>query len=387
MEVHGADWHDWPAGLRHPGLPEVAAFRKGHGEAVERHRWLQWLLDEQLATAQASARRAGMAVGVMHDLAVGVHHAGADAWVLQDTFAEGIHVGAPPDEFNQVGQDWSQPPWRPDRLVETAYAPYRELIAALLRHGGALRIDHIIGLFRLWWVPEGASPDQGTYVRYDHEALVGILALEAHRAGALVVGEDLGNVEPSARAYLAERGILGTSLLWFERDAAGRPLPAQKWRECSLASVTTHDLPPTAGYLAGEHVEVRDRLGLLTRPVVEERAADEADRAAWLDVLRDEGVLAVGAGTEETVTALYRYLTRTPARLLAVALTDLVGDRRTQNQPGTTDEYPNWRVPLSGPDGRPVLLEDVMAAHRPADLAAMLTANLAPASADPPTSP
>ncbi|MDX6307221.1 MAG: 4-alpha-glucanotransferase [Nocardioidaceae bacterium] len=387
VEGYGADWHHWPAGLRHPDLPEVTAFRNGHGEAVERHRWLQWLLDEQLASAQTSARQAGMAVGVMHDLAVGVHHAGADAWTLQDTFAEGIHVGAPPDEFNQVGQDWSQPPWRPDRLVENAYTPYRELIRALLRHAGALRIDHIIGLFRLWWVPQGASPDQGTYVRYDHEALVGILALEAHRAGALVVGEDLGNVEPSARAYLAERGILGTSLLWFERDADGHPLPAQKWRECSLASVTTHDLPPTAGYLAGEHVELRDRLGLLTRPVEDERAADEADRAAWLNELRDEGVLADDAGTEDTVTALYRYLTRTPARLLAVALTDVVGDRRIQNQPGTTDEYPNWRVPLSGPDGRPVLLEEVMAARRPAELAAMLTSHLQPASAEPRTSP
>ncbi len=310
-----------------------------------------------------------MALGIMHDLAVGVHPRGADAWSMQDTLARGINVGAPPDAFNQLGQDWSQPPWQPNRLAELAYAPYRDLIARLLRHAGALRIDHIIGLFRLWWIPAGTTADRGTYVHFDHEALIGILALEGHRAGAVVVGEDLGNVEPAAREYLKERGIVGTSLLWFERDDAGHPLPASRWREYSLASVTTHDLPPTAGYLSGDHVELRDALGLLTRSVDEERAADESDRDAWLTVLRDQGELPVGATVEETVTALYRYLTLTPARLVCIALTDAVGDRRTQNQPGTTDEYPNWRVPLSGPDSVPLLLEDVRASTRARALA------------------
>jgi 4-alpha-glucanotransferase len=304
----------------------------------------------------------------MHDLAVGVHPGGADAWRLRPVYATGIRVGAPPDAFNQLGQDWQQPPWRPDRLAELAYAPFRDLIANVLRHAGGVRIDHIIGLFRLWWVPEGRTPAEGTYVRYDHEAMIGVLALEALRAGAVVVGEDLGVVEPSAREYLLERGILGTSILWFERDGDGNPLPAEKWRELCLASVTTHDLPPSAGYLAGEHVKLRDKLGLLTRPVEEEAAADEAERGTWLDELRRRGLLGDDPSVEETIAALHEYLTLSPARLLNVALTDAVGDRRTQNQPGTLDEYPNWRIPLSGPNEKPVLLEDVLRSERSAAL-------------------
>ena len=148
---------------------------------------------------------------------------------------------------------------RPAR--ELGYEPFRALVNAVFRHAGGVRIDHIIGLFRLWWIPNGAPPTEGTYVRYDHEAMIGIVALEAHRAGAVVVGEDLGTVEPWVRDYLPERGLFGTSILWFEldRDGDGGPLPAaERWREYCLSSVTTHDLPPTAGYLAGEHVRLRD---------------------------------------------------------------------------------------------------------------------------------
>ena len=233
------------------------------------------------------------------------------------------------------------------------------MVSTILRHAGGIRVDHVIGLFRLWWIPDRRLATEGTYVRYDHEALVGILALEAHRAGAVVVGEDLGTVEPWVRVYLRERGILGTSILWFEfdyeSDRAGdaAPLAPERWREYCLASVTTHDLPPTAGYLAGDHVRLRDELGVLTRSLAEELAADEAERQAWLDNSAALAALADEAGEEETVQALHRYLTWTPCRLLGVALTDAVGDRRVQNQPGTIDEYPNWRVPLSGPDGRP----------------------------------
>jgi 4-alpha-glucanotransferase len=371
---HGTDWTAWPEPLRHPGSPAVAAFAAEHAEEVDFHRWLQWVLDEQLDVTQAAARRAGMPLGVLHDLAVGVHPRGADAWAMQDTLVHGVHVGAPPDAFNQVGQDWSQPPWSPDRLAEQAYGPYRQLIATIVRHAGGVRVDHIIGLFRLWWIPAGSPPTGGTYVRYDHEAMVGILALEAYRAGALVVGEDLGVVEPSARAYLRERGILGTSILWFEYeyDGDGRPLRPELWREYCLASVTTHDLPPTAGYLAGDHIRLRDQLGLLTRPVAEELAADATHRDAWLAELRRRGALPPDADEEQTVAALHRYLTWTPARLIGVALPDAVGDRRTQNQPGTVDEYPNWRVPLSGPDGRPMPLEEVLRSERAARLAATL---------------
>lgn len=374
--VHGPDWSQWPEGLRHPHSPEVTTFAAGHGDEVDFHRWLQWCLDEQLSAAQTAATDAGMALGIVHDLAVGVHPRGADAWSLQDSYARGVSVGAPPDAFNQAGQDWAQPPWRPDRLAELGYAPFRDLVATVLRHAGGVRVDHIIGLFRLWWVPAGHLPTQGTYVRYDHQAMIGILALEAQRAGALVVGEDLGTVEPWVRDFLSERGILGTSILWFEfeygagPDGGDRPLRPEWWREYCLASVTTHDLPPTAGYLVGEHVRLRHRLGLLTRTLEEELAADSAEREAWLSELRERGAIPADGevSVEDLVVGLHRYLTWTPSRLLCVSLTDAVGDPRTQNQPGTIDEYPNWRVPLSGPDGESIRLEDVLTSRRAARL-------------------
>lgn len=379
-EAHGPDWHEWPEALDHPESPAVADFAVKHADAVDFHRWLQWQLDDQLATAQSAAQRSGMELGIMHDLAVGVDPNGADAWALQDVLALGVTAGAPPDEFNQLGQDWSQPPWRPDQLVEQGYQPFRAMVNAVLRHAGGVRVDHIIGLFRLWWIPKGSLPTEGTYVRYDHEAMIGILALEAHRAAAVVVGEDLGTVEPWVRDYLSERGLLGTSILWFEldRDGGGGPLQAQRWREQCLSSVTTHDLPPTAGYLAGEHVRLRQQLGLLTRPVDEELADDRAEQAAWVDELRRVGLLGEKPGVDETVLALYRYLGRTPSRLLCLSLADAVGEMRTQNQPGTTDEYPNWRVPLGGPDGRRLLLEDVFTDPRASALCEALRAAVYP---------
>lgn len=378
-ETYGADWRRWPEPFAHPAGAGIAEFVDTHREAVDFHRWLQWQLDEQLAAAQTRATAAGMPLGLMHDLAVGVHPSGADAWALQEVLAPGMTAGAPPDEFNQRGQDWSQPPWRPDRLAEHEYQPFRALLRSALRHAGGVRIDHIIGLFRLWWIPEGMSPAEGTYLRYNHEVMVGIVALEAHRAGAVIVGEDLGTVEPWVRDYLHERGLLGTSVLWFELDRAGGggPLPADRWRSDCLSSVTTHDLPPTAGYLAGDHVRLRAKLGLLMRPVDAELEADRAERHAWIAELRRVGLLDGGdisaePDPEAVTLALYGYLGRTPSRLLGVALTDAVGDRRTQNQPGTVDEYPNWRVPLSGPDGRELLLEDVFADRRAAALAEVL---------------
>ncbi len=368
-ERFGLPTRVWPAHARDHRSPGVEELRRELADRVRFHMWLQWCLDEQARHAQEVAVRAGMPIGVIHDLAVGVHPDGADAWALSHVLAHGVSVGAPPDAFNQQGQDWSQPPWRPDRLAELGYAPYRDMLRTVLRHSGALRVDHIIGLFRLWWVPDGGTADAGTYVRYDHEALVGILALEAQRAGAFVVGEDLGTVEPWARDYLRERGILGTSILWFEKDGAGRPLRPESWRELCLATVTTHDLPPTSGYLAGEHIELRDRLGLLTRPLTEEVAVDEAERNAVLDQMRGLGLLGANAGERDRVEALHRFLTWTPAKLIGVALADAVGDRRTMNQPGTCDEYPNWRLPLADGVGRPVLLEELMQSGRVASLA------------------
>jgi 4-alpha-glucanotransferase len=378
-ERHGPDWHTWPAAFANPAVPAVAEFAVTHADAVDFHRWLQWQLDDQLAAAQSTAVRAGMELGIMHDLAVGVDPNGADAWAMQDVLALGVTAGAPPDEFNQLGQDWSQPPWRPDQLVDQGYEPFRAMVNAILRHASGIRVDHIIGLFRLWWIPKGAQPNEGTYVRYDHEAMIGILALEAHRAEAVVVGEDLGTVEPWVRDYLARRGLLGTSILWFELDRdGGGPLQAQRWREYCLSSVTTHDLPPTAGYLAGEHVRLRAELGLLTRPVEEELADDRNDQAAWVDELRRVGLLGEKPCVDETVLALYRYLGRTPSRLLGLSLADAVGEMRTQNQPGTSDEYPNWRIPLGGPDGRRLVLEDVFSDPRANALCEALQAAVNP---------
>ncbi len=366
-EVHGPDWHTWPAPLRDPSSPESARARRELMARVDFHCRLAWLTEDQLATAQRSAREAGMDIGLVHDLAVGVHPAGADAWAQQDHFAPHMSVGAPPDAFNARGQDWGLPPWRPDRLAASGYAPYRDLVRGLLRHAGALRIDHVMGLFRLWWVPEGRDPTEGTYVHYDAEAMLAVLALEAHRADALVIGEDLGTVEPGVRETLREHGVLGTSVLWFERDWAGtgRPLPAAEWRADCVATVTTHDLPPTAARLTGEHVRLRHDLGLLTRPLAEEEAEAAADVREWLGLLSRLGMLPGGMGSEEDeVRALHRFLLATPARMLGIWLPDAVGDRRPQNLPGTWDQYPNWRLPIADATGRPVTLEDLAASPR-----------------------
>jgi 4-alpha-glucanotransferase len=367
-------WPQWPTALQDPRSTAVAAERRRLADDVEVHLRAQWWLDEQLAAAQRAALGAGMSVGVVHDLAVGVHPEGFDTWAFGGILARGVSVGAPPDAFNQVGQGWSQPPWRPDALAEAGYAPYRDMLRAVLRHAGGVRVDHVLGLFRLWWVPQGASPADGTYVRYDHQALVGILALEAHRAGALIVGEDLGTVEPWVRDVLRDRGVLGTSVLWFERGSDGEPLPPELWRRLCLATVTTHDLPPTTGYLRGEHVRIRSELGLLVRDEADERAAAQAEHDAWERALRSRGLLRVGADERETIEALHRYVAATPARLLGVALTDAVGDVRAQNQPGTSTEYPNWRVPLADGDGAPVLLEDVVCSDRVRSLARAVSA-------------
>jgi 4-alpha-glucanotransferase len=366
-DVHGGVPAAWPADLGHPANPAVAAFREEQADLVDLHMWLQWLVDQQMAATQQAARDAGMAIGVMHDLAVGVHPDGSDAWALQDVLAPGVGVGAPPDMYNQLGQNWHQPPWRPDALAEAAFVPYRDMLRTVLGHAGGLRIDHVLGLFRLWWVPEGFPAFAGTFVRFDYDAMLSILMLEAHRAGAIVVGEDLGTVEPWVQEVLAERGILGTSILWFETVDGGAIRDPFGWRRDVLASVTVHDLPPTAGYLRDEHVRIRAELGLLTTSAEDERAHADRERQAWAAVLRRHGWLGwdvsldTDEGLEAFTVALHRAVAQSPARLIGVSLPDLVGDRRAQNQPGTDQEYPNWRVPITDGTGRPVLLEELMA--------------------------
>ena len=261
--------------------------------------------------------------------------------------------------YNQLGQNWSQPPWNPVHLAASAYRPLRDMVRTVLRHAGALRVDHIIGLFRLWWIPEGMGAHEGAYVRYDYEAMIGVVLLEAHRAGAVMIGEDLGTVEPWVRDYLAARGVLGTAVLWFEKQEDGWPKQPGGYRRLSLATVTTHDLPPTAGYLADEHVALRERLGLLTDPIAQVRAEARIERDRMLARLREHGLLDANPSEREIVEALHRYIARTPAALVGVALVDGVGERRTQNQPGTDQEYPNWKQPLADGSGEVVLVEDL----------------------------
>jgi 4-alpha-glucanotransferase len=379
-EVHGPDWRSWPAALADPGSAGVAALRETLAGRIDFHAWLQWLTAEQFAAAQRAARRAGMGIGVIPDLAVGAHPGGADAWARQDVIVPGITVGAPPDEFNQLGQNWTLPPWHPGRLAAQAGRPLAELIAACARNAGGLRVDHVMGLARLWWIPAGMPPVEGTYVRYDHELMGGMLAAEVARAGALAIGEDLGTVEPWLRKYLAERRVLGTSMLWFERRADGSPRRPGSWRRGCLATVGTHDMPPAAAFLTGEQVTIRSELGLLTRPEAQERTAAQTELAGWLEMLSDEGLLSLPGrpSAADFTTALYAHLTRTPAVLIGVSLADAAGERRPQNMPGTVDEYPNWRIPLSDAAGESLLLEDLPGHEGVRAVAAAVAAGLRP---------
>ena len=361
-ERYGPDSRNWPATIARPDqAADVVAGDPQLAQAAEFHAWLQWQADQQLAAAQHAATAAGMAHGIIHDLAVGVHPGGADAWALPGLLVQDFSVGAPPDGFNQLGQDWTQPPWNPRLLAADHYAPMAELFAASVRHGGGLRVDHVMGLMRLWWIPSGQPPERGAYVRYDHEASVGALAGAAARAGTIAIGEDLGTVEPWIREYLASNGILGTMMLWFTEGGDGAPLPPAEWRRACMATVGTHDVPPVAGFVTGDQVTVRARLGLLTTSTERERAESAAKVARWQAALVAEGLLPPDRQPDagQFTTALYGYLSKTPSLLLGVSLADAVGEVRTQNIPGTSTEYPNWQIPLCDEQGRAVLLEQL----------------------------
>ncbi len=344
-ERHEGPYQQWPEELRHPGSPAVARAREELAERVAYHAWLQRCCERQLEHAQQAALDAGMPVGLVLDLAVGVDPGGADAWAQQDVLAHGMTVGAPPDSFNQKGQDWRLPPWRPDRLRAVGYQPFRDLVRATLAHAGGIRIDHAMGLFRLFWVPEGKSPAEGTYVYYPAEDLLGILVYECHVAGAVAVAEDLGTVEPGVPETLRDNGVLGSAVLWFEEGRAA------EYPEKAFTSITTHDLPTARGFWTDEALKVQEELDLLGRPVEDQRKDNEAERQRVLDLLVAEGLVAADASHDELVVAMHAFVARTPSLMVAVALGDAVGDPRQPNMPGTKDEYPNWRLPL------PVTLE------------------------------
>ena len=400
FEVWGAPWEENSWFFRtDKNSPAVAALVRDHHDMFEFQRWLQWIADEQVAAAQQAAKDAGMALGLMQDMAVGVHALGADVWWSPERFADGVTVGAPPDFYNQLGQDWGQPPFSPQYLESTGYRVYREMVHNMFAHAGALRIDHVLGLFRLWWIPRGCTARDGAYVTYNHEVMLSILAIEASRANGVVIGEDLGTVPEYVSKVLAEHGVLGTAVEWFSRvdnsPNAGDPYaPPEDYRKYALASVTTHDLPPTAGYLKLEHVDLREELNLLNEPAEQFRAEVQAEIDQMLALLVSRGYLpqevadglkaacAPDADDAETadrealiqrvVEAMHVMLRDSPSVLVQAALVDGVGEHRTQNQPGTSWEYPNWRIPLADETGRVVHTEEVFDLPRVQSLAAAL---------------
>jgi len=350
-EEHGRAWRAWPEGLRRPEGPGIAAFRDRHRGRVDFHRWVQWLIDLQLGHASD-------ALAVVQDLAVGFDPDGADAWEWQDIVAQGMSVGAPPDEFNTRGQDWGLPPFDPWRLRDAGYRPFIETVQAALRHAGGLRLDHVMGLFRLFWIPVGRGPAEGTYVRYPARDLLDIVALESHRAGAWVVGEDLGTVEDEVRHELWQRNVLSYRLLWFEPDD-----PAG-WPERSLGAVTTHDLPTVAGLWTGSDLEDQRRIG--TDP---NEGATAEMRAR---IARVAGV-AEDAPVDEVVLGVHRALGRSPSLLLTASLDDALAAQERPNMPGTVDEWPNWSISLPATveeieaDPRPRAVADLLGRDRPTD--------------------
>ena len=363
-----------PEDLARSSAPRVELERLELAERVDFYQWCQWVAAEQLEHAQHVAREVGMEIGIMADLAVGVHGYGSEKWSRPELFASGMSVGAPPDVYSQQGQNWSQPPWSPRSLAESGYLPLRDMVRAALANAGAVRIDHILGMFRLWWIPDGCAATEGTYVYYDHEAMMGVILLEAQRAGAVVIGEDLGVVEPWVRDYLRDRGVLGTSVVWFEKEGGGWPLRPEHYRDRALAAVNIHDLPPTLGYIRGIQTTLRSELGLLTDDIETVRAGDRLELEQVGARLHEYGCIDGAEPSErETVEGLYRYVAKTPSKLVVASLVDAVGDVRPQNMPGTgADQYPNWCVPLCDSDGEEVAIEDLPTDERLTSLFALL---------------
>jgi len=329
-ERHGSDWRDWPADVRGPDAGGVAAFCRGPEAArrVAYHAWLQWQLDQQLAAA------GNQGPGLISDLAIGARDDGADGWMWQDCVAAGMHTGAPPDEFNRLGQDWALPPLNPWRLRAAGYQPFVQAVRSAFRHAGGIRIDHVMGLFRLFWIPPGRAPSEGTYVRYPYSDLLSILALESHRAGGYVIGEDLGTVEAEARRELAARGVMSYRLLWFE------PQRPERWPRQALGAVTTHDLPTVAGLWTGRDLEAQRKMGL---------APNEASTRAIRDRLRKWCDVEDGAPVEQIIMCAHELLAGAPCAVVAATLDDACGAWERPNMPGTTDQWPNWclALPLS----------------------------------------
>jgi len=348
----GAPWRAWPAGLRDPTSPQVVALARGRGGRVRFHQYLQWLCERRLADAAGEA--SGLSLGFCRDLAVGAAPDGAEAWSNAALLADGMSIGAPPDQFNAAGQAWGVPPFDPLRLEADGYGHPAELFARNMRHAGAIRIDHVMGLARLFWIPDGAAPAEGAYVAYPMADLLGQLALESTRARCLVVGEDLGTVPAGLRETLAEQQILSYRVLPFERDgSAFRPPGA--YPRLALACVSTHDLPPFVGWW--ENIDIAERLDLnLIHPDEAERAHAErlAEKTALLRALEEAGLIEPGRDVARTpasdvIAAAHAFIAATPSFLALAQVEDLAGERVAVNLPGTDFERPNWRRRLAAP--------------------------------------
>ena len=347
--VHGPDWRAWPGALQAAGSPEVRSFAAEHAETVRYHTWLQRLAAQQLAGAQAVARGAGMAFGLYLDLAAGVRPGGADTWESPTCFAEGVSLGAPPDDFSPDGQTWNLAPFNPQGLRAAGYEPFVRMLRAAMAHAGIVRIDHVLGLDRSFWVPECGAP--GGYVRYPLEALLGLVRIEAARAGCIVVGEDLGSVPRGLRRRLAEAGLLGCAVMQFETGEHGFR-PPRHYHRASLASAGTHDTPTLKGWWSGRDIELRHRLGQTAeKDRTASLAARDAERGALGRLLVEEEHAATGLdpaappleADDATVVAVHALLAGAGSSLLAVQLDDALGIVEQQNLPGTIDEHPNWR--------------------------------------------
>jgi (1->4)-alpha-D-glucan 1-alpha-D-glucosylmutase len=340
-EKHGAPWQSWPREYRRPHSPAVRRFARRHAVRVRFHAWLQQEARAQLDAVQRRARKLGMPVGLYLDLALGADRGGAEVWAGQAAYAPGVSAGAPPDEFNPKGQDWGLPPWSPRALAAARCAPFAKLLRANMPRDGALRIDHIMSLARLYWIPAGTPADKGAYVRYPLEELLGVLIAESRAKRCMVIGEDLGTVPLELRETLARAGLLSYRPLIFEKDETGEFLPPAAYPRNVLACVTTHDLPTWCGFQAARDLELREEYGMSADPRAE-RARRKQDKQRLAQALAREGLDGSAAGA-------HAFIARTPCRLVMVQPEDVLEVREQANLPGTVDQHPNWRrrLPLS----------------------------------------
>jgi 4-alpha-glucanotransferase len=345
-------WTEWPAPLQDPNSPETQAFAREHSRQVAFFEWIEWQIDRQLSGAQRYARERKLSIGLYHDLALATDRFGSDLWAHRSFFIDGCRVGAPPDDFAPQGQDWGFPPPNADRHREDGYRLFAETIRKNCRHGGALRIDHVMRLFRLYWIPEGANATQGAYVRETSEDFVRVLALESMRNQVTIVGEDLGTVEPEVRKTLARFGILSDRLFFFETNKQGEFRAATEYPSHALVSSSTHDLPTLAGFWTGADIELRRRTGMADEAAYREQwEMRSRDKQKMLDRLFAEGLLrpdlpraasSYPEWTGELHHATIGFLARTPSELLAINQEDLTKETAQQNLPGATWQYPNW---------------------------------------------